>query len=253
VAALRLAGHARVLEGDLTEVDRSHADAVYCDPARRSAGRRRFDPRGWSPPWPFVEELLAGPGAAVVKVAPGIPHGLVPPGVEAEWVSERGDLVEATLWSASLATARRRATLLPGGATLTSADDPGPPAGVGVSDVLYEPDDAVLRAGLVTAVAGLVGGWLPDPRIAYVTAPRHVRTPFARAFAVLEHLPYDVARLRAWVKARGVGVLTVKKRGVGVEPEALRRALRPRGTARATLVVTRIGGRATVLAVDPLT
>jgi SAM-dependent methyltransferase len=252
VAALRLAGHARVLEGDLTEADRSHADGVYCDPARRSAGRRRFDPRGWSPPWPFVEELLAGPGTAVVKVAPGIPHDLVPPGAEAEWVSERGDLVEATLWSASQATARRRATLLPGGATLTSADDPGPPEGVGVSDVLYEPDDAVVRAGLVTAVAGLVGGWLPDPRIAYVTAPPHVRTPFARAFAVLEHLPCNVGRLRAWVRAHDVGVLTVKKRGVGVEPEALRRALRPRGTAEATLVVTRVGGRATVLAVDPL-
>jgi SAM-dependent methyltransferase len=251
LAALRLVGHARVLEGDLTEADRSHAGAVFCDPARRSAGRRRFDPRGWSPPWAFVEELLTG--TAVVKVAPGIPHDLVPRGVEAEWVSERGDLVEATLWSASLATARRRATLLPGGATLTSADDPGPTEGVGVSDVLYEPDDAVVRAGLVTAVAGLVGGWLPDPRIAYVTAPGHVRTPFARAFAVLEHLPYDVGRLRAWVKAHDVGVLTVKKRGVGVEPEALRRALRPGGTARATLVVTRVGGRATVLAVDPLT
>jgi len=252
VAALGLADHARVLEADLTEADRGHADAVYCDPARRSAGRRRFDPHGWSPPWPFVEELLAGPGTAVVKVAPGIPHDLVPPGVEAEWVSERGDLVEATLWSAPLATARRRATLLPSGATLTSADDPGAPEGAGVSDVLYEPDDAVLRAGLATAVAALVGGWLPDPRIAYVTAPRHVRTPFARAYGVLEHLPYDISRLRAWVKARDVGVITVKKRGVGVEPEALRHALRPRGTAEATLVVTRVAGRATVLAVDPL-
>ena len=132
-------------------------------------------------------------------------------------------------------------------------DDPGPRDGEGVSDVLYEPDDAVVRAGLVTAVAALVGGWLPDPRIAYVTAPRHVGTPFARAYAVLEHLPYDVGPLRAWVKSRGVGVLTVKKRGVGVEPEALRRTLRPRGTEEATIVITRVGGRATVLAVDPLT
>lgn len=231
-------------------MDRSDVDAVFCDPARRSAGRRRFDARGWSPPWSFVEELLAD--QAAVKVAPGIQHELVPPDVDAEWVSAGGDLVEACLWSGRLATARRRATLLPGGATLTSADDPGPSKGSGVSDVLYEPDDAVVRAGLVTAVAALVAGWLPDPRIAYVTAPRHVRTPFARAYAVLEQLPYDSSRLRAWMKAHDVGRLTVKKRGVGVQPDGLRRTLRPRGLAEATLVVTRIDGRAVVLAAEPL-
>ena len=35
-----------------------------------------------------------------MKVAPGIPHELVPDGVEAEWVSDHGEVKEAALWSA---------------------------------------------------------------------------------------------------------------------------------------------------------
>lgn len=54
------------------------------------------------------------------------------------------------------------------------------------------------------------------------------------------------------MKAHDVGRLTVKKRGVGVQPDGLRRTLRPRGLAEATLVVTRIDGRAVVLAAEPL-
>ena len=60
-------------------------------------------------------------------MAPGIPHSLVPDGVEAEWVSDAGEVKEAVLWSPALATARRRATVIGRGglATLTDEDDPG--------------------------------------------------------------------------------------------------------------------------------
>ena len=62
-----------------------------------------------------------------MKVAPGIPHGLVPDGVEAEWVSDHGEVKEAALWSGRLATVARRATVIGDGglATLTEEDDPG--------------------------------------------------------------------------------------------------------------------------------
>ena len=54
-------------------------------------------------------------------MAPGIPHSMLPADVEAEWVSDNGEVKEAALWSPMLATASRRATVIgPGGlATLT--------------------------------------------------------------------------------------------------------------------------------------
>ena len=57
----------------------------------------------------------------------------------------------------------RRATVIGDGglATLTEEDDPGSD-GRCVGRFLFEPDGAVIRAGLVTAVAAGVDGWLLD-------------------------------------------------------------------------------------------
>src|SRR6478735_6539032 len=178
--ALDLAGAVQV--GDATTIGAAAFDVAFADPARRGGRGRVFDVEGWTPPWPWVLDILTH--RSLVKVAPGIDHDLVPPDVEAEWVSDGGEVKEAVLWSPSLATTDRRATVIGehGLATLTDEDSPadGEP-GTDVRAVgayFYEPDGAVIRAGLVTAVAAGVGGGLVDPHIAYVTSDASFRTPF---------------------------------------------------------------------------
>jgi SAM-dependent methyltransferase len=250
LAALGLGGAVEV--GDATSLDVTPFATAYADPARRTARGRSFDAGDWAPAWTFVVSLLAG-GPACVKVAPGIPHSLVPDGAEAEWVSDRGEVKEAVLWSPRLATASRRATVIGQGglATLTEEDDPGADVG-GVGAFLYEPDGAVIRAGLVTAVAAGVRGHLVDRRIAYVSGDAAYHSPFARSYRVVEELPYREKQLRAALRDRDVGILTIKKRGVDVAPEQLRRRLALRGDRTATLVLTRVGGEGTALLVEPI-
>ena len=60
------------------------------------------------------------------------------------------------------------------------------PAVRDVGEFLYEPDGAVIRAGLVTAVAAGVDGGLVDDHIAYVTSDSSFRTPFARGYRILD-------------------------------------------------------------------
>ena len=88
--------------------------AAVLDPARRAGGRRLMDPDRWSPPWSTVAALLDRVPATVVKVAPGLDHDRVPAGVEAEWVSVGGSIVEALLWGRGLTETWRRATLVRG-------------------------------------------------------------------------------------------------------------------------------------------
>jgi hypothetical protein len=260
LAVLDLTGHASVERADAQDVARAAYSAVVADPARRSVRGRIFDPADYSPPWSFVEELLTGD--ACVKTAPIIPHGLIPAGVEAEWISVDGDVREAALWAGRLRSvggARRRATVLTSPArstasppTLTDADDPG---GAPVSPpqaYLYEPDGAVIRAGLVTGIAPLVSGSLLHPKIAYLTSDRLVPTPFASAYRVLAVLPYDLKVLKRELRAREVGNLTVKKRGVDVDPPLLRKRLGVRGPGAATVVVTRGEKGTFALLVDPI-
>lgn len=251
LAALGLAG--AVMVADVTALDTSPFEVAFADPARRTGAGRSFRVEDWTPPWPFVERLLARDSC--VKVAPGIPHDLVPEGVEAEWVSDRGEVKEAALWSGRLATTARRATVIGDGglATLTEDDDPGA-AAIGVrppAEFLYEPDGAVIRAGLVTAVAAGVQGGLVDEHIAYVTSDASLRTPYARGYRVVEALPYREKQLKAALRERGIGRLTIKKRGVDVVPEQLRKRLALRGDNEATLVLTRAAGGGVALLVEP--
>ncbi|GAB7003007.1 class I SAM-dependent methyltransferase [Nocardioides sp. AN3] len=259
LAALGLAGAVQV--ADATTVDHAAFEVAFADPARRGARGRALrgwdtDAEGWTPPWSFVQTLLTR--EACVKVAPGIPHELVPDGVEAEWVSDHGDVKEAALWAGGLATVRRRATVIGDGglATLTDEDAPAADAAPSmeraVGRFLYEPDGAVIRAGLVTAVAAGVGGGLLDEHIAYVTSDEAFRTPFASGYEVVEELPYRERALRAALRERGVGRLTIKKRGVAVVPEQLRRALSLQGPNEATIVMTRVAGEGACLLVRPL-
>ena len=248
LAALGLGG--AVLVGDATTLDTSGFDAAFADPARRGGRGRVFDVEGWTPPWSWVLGLLTR--RSLVKVAPGIGHDLVPAGVEAEWVSDGGEVKEAVLWSPSLWTTERRATVISahGLATLTDEDDPGADVRE-VGAFLYEPDGAVIRAGLVQAVAAGVHGRLIDPHLAYVVADDSFRTPFARSYRVLEELPYREKPLRAALRQRGIGRLTIKKRGVAIVPEELRKRLALSGDAEATIVLTRMAGRGVCLSVEP--
>ena len=248
--ALELAGAVR--EADATRLDLSPFGLVFADPSRRNPRGRVFDVDSFAPSWSFVESLMSR--AACVKVAPGVPHHRLPPGCEAEWVSYRGEVKEAVLWSPVLATTTRRATLIgaSGLASLTAEDDPGDATVAPVGRYLAEPDGAVIRAGLVTAVAAAVDGWLLDEHIAYVSADAPPATPYARGYEVLETLPFHEKRLRAALRERGVGTLTIKKRGVQVSPEELRKRLALAGDAEATLVLTRTHGKGTALLVRPL-
>lgn len=254
VAVLGL-GHAGSVElADVETYDRAQYAGVLLDPARRNARGRTFDPADYSPPWSFVLDVLTGD--ACVKTAPGLPHALVPPGVEAEWVSERGEVKEAALWSGRYTTGTvRRATVLsprlPAGATLTEADDPGEADVREPQAYLYEPDGAVIRAGLVTAVAPLVDGGMLHPKIAYLTSDRLTSTPFATAYRVLEAFPYDLRLLKSTMRERQVGTLTIKRRGLDIDPVKVRKQLIARGPNTAVLVCTRTEHRALALLVEP--
>ncbi|WP_432066413.1 THUMP-like domain-containing protein [Streptomyces sp. C10-9-1] len=230
---------------DATDIDTAPFDAVFADPARRGGRGRIFDPEAYSPPLSWAIGAARGRPHAALKVAPGIPHEAVPEEAEAEWISDGGEVKEAVLWFGTRPSAVR-ATLLPGGHVLHGRGLPDPevrPPG----RYLYEPDGAVIRAHLVAEAAQELNGGLIDATIAYVTSDELRRTPYATAYEITDVLPFNVKRLRALLRERGVGRLTVKKRGSAVEPEELRRKVRPQGPGEATVFLTRVAGAPSML------
>lgn len=224
-------------------------EAAVLDPARRAHGRRITDPDGWSPAWSTVTALLDAVPRCVVKVAPGLDHDRVPEGVEAEWVSVGGSIVEASLWGRGVSSTWRRATVVRAGAVheLTADADPGRAPVAAPRGWLHEPDPTVIRSGLVAVVAQQLGATLVDEQIAYLTSDAPVDSPWVSSYRVTDVLPFSVKRLRALLRERGIGRVVVKKRGSAVEPEALVKQLRGKGEGRAVVVVTRVADVPTVL------
>ncbi|WP_327691682.1 MULTISPECIES: THUMP-like domain-containing protein [unclassified Streptomyces] len=241
-----------VREADVTEVDTAGYDAVFVDPARRGGRGRIFDPEAYSPPLSWAVEAARAAPHAALKVAPGIPHEAVPADAEAEWISDGGDVKEAVLWFGTR-PGLVRATLLPGPRTLLGRGLPDPQVRP-VGRYLYEPDGAVIRAHLVAEVAADLAGGLIDPTIAYITADGYHVTPYATAYEITDQLPFGVKKLKALLREREVGVLTVKKRGSAVEPEELRRKVlpKPQGPHSATVFLTRVAGAPTMLIGAPV-
>jgi hypothetical protein len=260
------AAHARAEDVELPSGDEATHTGVWVDPARRLAGpadasgraRRVFSLDRMSPSWRAVQECASQVPATGAKLAPAFPHGARPEGAEAQWVSWRGEVVECAVWWGPLVeTVGRTATVLGPDAdavTLTEEDAAGAappldgPGGLGA--YLYEPDRAVIRAGLTGALARLVGGAELDDGVGYVAAGAALPVPWAHQYVLVEALPWNVKTVRGWLRERGLGRLTIKKRGVALDPEVVRRQLRLTGSGEATLVLTRVGGRPYALLVE---
>jgi hypothetical protein len=224
---------------DARDVDLNGLAAAFIDPARRKAGKR-FSVGVSEPPltWCFA---LAERGIAVgVKAAPGLPTDVAPRGWELEFVSERRELKECVLWSPALASAARRATILPDGHTLTERNDAAleirEPGGF-----LIDPDGAVTRAGLVKELGMAVGHcWQIDDRIAFLSSNRAAETAFGRTLEIVASEAWSLGRLKQVLEALDVGGVDIRKRGSAVDVEDLQRRLKLAGTRAATVVLTRV-------------
>jgi SAM-dependent methyltransferase len=235
------AGEIRACVADVRDIRLTGIDAVFIDPARR-AGPGRFPAGVSQPPLDWCRSLAGRVPAVCVKAAPGLPAGLIPAGWEAEFVADGRDLKEAVLWSPAFATAPRRATILPGGDTLVAA--PGDPVPVGgPGEYLLDPSPAVTRAGLVADLARAVGAWQLDPRIAFLAVRREVVTPFARTLRVVDSAPWHEKRFARRLRDLGVGSADLRRRGLAGDVGQIRRRLKLTGEHRATVVLTRVGGK----------
>lgn len=262
--------------GSAEDHDPALTDGIWLDPARRApargsarGARRLHDPEEYEPPLSFVLDLArrlgerggASPGtlgALGAKLGPAVDRSALPEEVEVQWLSLHGSVLEAVLWCGPLAREGVRSSALVIGREGAHrldlrADSPGDPVPGALGDHLYEPDGAVIRAGLLGALAERLGARTLDPTIAYLTADRRVDSPLARGYAVRDVMPFSIKALTGYLREHRIGVLEIKKRGTAVEPEELRRRLRPRrfGDEAATLVLTRIAGEQSVIVASP--
>lgn len=242
--------------GQAQDASLEGVDAVWLDPARRTAGHgatQRLGADEWSPPleWVFAlaESLPTG-----VKLGPAFDRSRIPDDVEAQWISVDGSTIELVLWSGVLARPgiRRAALVIRGGvaAELTASGDANDVEVRELGTFIHEPEGAVIRARLIGDVARRLDAGMLADGIAYLTGDTAADSPFVQSFRVREQLPFETKALARALRERGIGTLEIKKRGVDIDPATLRTKLKLRGEESATLILTRIAGRRVALLAD---
>jgi hypothetical protein len=227
-----------------TITDRS--GRVHIDPDRRPSGSPRVVRiEDYVPGLDLLTRLTEEFSGGAIKLSPAANFGGKFPGSEIELISLHGECKEATVWFGDLARPEPwRATVLPSGETL--AGDPLDAfAELGLlGRYLYDPDPAVVRAGLVDLCAQELGLARLDKEEEYLTGDEVVSSAFVRGFEVVAELPNNPRAIRSYFRDSDVGQLEIKCRHIRVQIEALRKQLTLPGDTPAVLIFARIGGKA---------
>lgn len=244
---LGLEGRVRVRVADWTAASWAGAEAAFVDPARRVDGVRVLGLEAMQPPLSAVLELAREVPAVWLKVAPGFDRRELPADAGLEFVSLAGELKEALLTFGAARRTGPRAVVLPEREELVG-DGEEPEASLGEpGDWLYEPDPAVIRAGLVRTLGGQLGAHQLDRETAYLSGPE-AQTPFARRWRVTRWGGFSLKLLKRWLREEGVGSLEVKRRRSPVEPATLRRQVgKLAGERRGTVFLTPVAERPAML------
>ncbi len=246
---------------DCSATDVQHAAAWHIDPDRRSGGQRTTRVVDHEPGAAALEALLAANEQGAIKLAPAAewPDEWTSR-AEWEWISRDGECRQLVAWFGSLAERRgkRSATIVArrGESFRTVVERAAvrslPPSG-SMDAMVYEADAAIFAAGLLASLAEEHDLRGLDSHSGYLTGPRSssaLADPALAAFAVRDIVPFDVRQLKAYLRERGCGTLEIKKRGVDVDPHALRKQLRVPGDEQATLLITPYQGRHVALVAE---
>lgn len=242
---------------DLTNVD---ATALYYDPARRDVhGRRLHDVEHYQPPLSLIKQWRPHYAHLAIKLSPAVNLSqLADYGGQIRFIAVENDLKESELRLSAHDEHEPQQTeavlLCPNQPPLrypcTIHESPVKPE-ADPQQWLFEPNPAILRAGYVAHLAHDINASFLDESIAYLTTYDEPQTDWGRAWKIQDWMPFNLKKLRAYLKARNIGRITVKKRGSPITPETLTTKLKLKGENSCTLILTqRQGSPIVIIATD---
>ncbi|MDP8203019.1 MAG: class I SAM-dependent methyltransferase [Candidatus Tenebribacter mawsonii] len=218
-------------------------DAIFIDPDRRSGNFRKIAPEEYSPPFSKILELRELSRNIAVKLSPAIDYKNLelPKDSTLEFVSENGTLKEILLCMGKLSTknCKRKAVLLTPNLMLQNSD-----VKIDVSEIqryMFEPDPAIIRAGLVQELGSELDYMLIDSKLALLTGSQIIECDFGNIYEVDKVMKYDLKQVRKYVREKEIGELIVKTRGFPESTEQFRKKIKLNGDNSVIMFILRIG------------
>ena len=219
----------------LSDVADEHVEAVSCwhiDPDRRAEGRRTVTLENFSPNLHVLQTLIRRNPHVAIKLAPAttVPDAWKS-AAEQEWIGDQRECKQLVVWHGQLAQCpgQAKATVVDSSGTyhsLIGARDQSTATVDKLGCYLHEPHPTVLAAHLTGELASRLGLRAISPGSAYLTSDQLFAGPLCSTFETLDVLAFDLHRLQKMIRSRGIAYLEIKKRGVDIDVEWIRKKLK---------------------------
>jgi len=240
-----------IQQQDVNKTALESTDWIHLDPDRRADGQRHTSIDGYQPSAGFMNSLLQARDLShrglSIKLAPAtkIPENWLPSMTSRQWIQSRGECRQQLV---TFASGNRSVQAIGvngngqsewkiGFAVDNIRESHEVPLATECEEYLYEPEPAVLAARLDASWALEHQLSAIRYRIAYYTSSNSMTRPGSRRFRVVECLPFDRKKIKGWLRQRNVGRLEIKKRGITLSPERLRKELQLRGNNEMSLII----------------
>ena len=218
-------------------------EAIFIDPDRRDGAKRIIEPESYSPPISDIFKMLAKYPNIAIKLSPVIDYKSmkIPGNHTFEFISENGELKEILLCFGDLATESilKKAILLPQNLEINDSENDD----IGISQIdkfLFEPDSAIIRAGLVKHLGHILDCKLIDKHLAILTSQNLLQNDFVKTYEVTTFFNYNLKKLKRYLKENKIGILDIKTRGFTESVEEFRKKIKLKGNTKTTMFILKM-------------
>ncbi|MFC1898198.1 class I SAM-dependent methyltransferase [Candidatus Cloacimonadota bacterium] len=218
-------------------------DAIFSDPDRRPGKERKIQKEDIQPSLDALLELKKNTPNLAVKLSPAMNYKNLNIAGEHtfEFVSENGTLKEILLCLGDLATpnVRRKAIILPQNIQLVNQN-----IQIEIKEIeqyIFEPDPAIIRAGLVQECGAEIGYHLIDSKLAILSGVNAINSELGKCFKMKQVIPFNLKKLQQYCRENLIGELVIKTRGFPDTVEDFRKKLKLKGANKEILFIIRKG------------
>lgn len=186
---------------------------AFCDPSRRRAGRRLSNPEDFSPIPSEVAIRMANLRLGGIKLSPLLSDAFLEKlGSCIEFVSYRGECVEALIWTGIDAIPGRYAVHVTDEAVHRLDASEKLPTKSDVGALVFDCDPAAVRAHALGSLCAQYNLYPLADSVGYLTGQNAVKSPWLRGYRVLAAAPAREQRVRAAARGLTARVIEVKSR-----------------------------------------
>jgi hypothetical protein len=226
--------------------------SLYADPSRRISGKRIIEPDEYSPALTqitdFAKTRKIENGKCIIKLSPLCEYDALLREGRVDVISLDGEVKEVLFFLDNEKAGSVRAVVLghnnfePYTVIAIQREEGLSKSIQPIGSYIAEPDNAIIRAGVVNELAHRLHASFLQSQTAYLTLETKGDENGYRAYKVIDAFDFNAKKMKEYLKSKKIEALSVKKRGLRETSEELQKKIGiKRGSNSLFLFLWRIG------------